>query len=70
MSEDLYAKFVDQLLQAVDEATDEGRAARLTVGGNHDITIDIYKSKAQMKVFDEMALDLAKKHRGIGVVKP
>ena len=67
---DTWEKFVNQLLEAVGEALDNGTAARLSIGGDHDITIDIYKSKTQMKIFDEFALDLAKQKRGMNVVKP
>lgn len=69
MSENYWDKFIEELLDAVEKALDNGTPARLNVGGEHDITIDIYKTKTQMKVFDEAVLELAKTHRGMGVVK-
>lgn len=71
-AEDQWDKFVDTLFGAIEKCGKEGNAATMTIGceGEEDVTIDIYRSKAQQKVMHEAILAVAKKHRGMGVAKP
>lgn len=67
--ESLWNNFLDDLVAAVVEGTEKGTPKRLCIGGKHEITIDIYESKAQMKVFNEAILETAKEHRGFSLRK-
>lgn len=66
--ENAYQQFLDKLQDAVEEALDNGTAARVMVAGKHEITIDIYQSKAQTKVFNEMIGKAAAQHRGMSLI--
>lgn len=67
-SNDVAERFVEDLRKSIAHVLQTGQPRRFTVGGKHgDVTIDIYTSKASMKVFNEAVLSVAKKERGLSV---
>ena len=67
---DYWQEFVDSLDAAIEIACETGKPARISIATDkRQITVDIYETKAQMKVFDEAILAKAKEHRGLTVIK-
>jgi hypothetical protein len=66
--EEIWERFCHDFDKAVEKCLDDGSPARLNIGtGEATVTIDIYRRKSQMKIFNEAMLDIAKKHRGMSV---
>jgi len=59
--QDMWETFVARLVESVELALDHGTPAKFSIGGAHDITIEIYKTKEQMQQFDEQIKDALKK---------
>lgn len=67
---DISERFVEDLHDSIAHVLQEGGARRLQVHGRKGpVTIDIYVSKASVKAFDKVMLDVVKERTGIDVVK-
>jgi hypothetical protein len=65
-NDEMWENLIDNIVTAIDECVAKGEPCRLTIGADGGpVTIDIYKSKATMKKFDELALGMVKEKTGI-----
>lgn len=68
--EELWNELIDHIADGVARCIDTGAPFRASFGTeNRSVTVDVYTSKASMKIFDEAALGVAKGHRGIDLAK-
>ena len=61
MAKDAWDKFMDSLLEAIQQGLDNGTKSRLRVQGGNDITIDIYPTGQNMDAFEKAIKEAAKK---------
>jgi hypothetical protein len=70
MAKDVWEQFCEQFDSAFFECAEKGTAAKMTVGvGEESVTVEVYRTKGQMKKFEDIILKAVKQESGIDLAR-